>query len=192
VRRSIPCRFLQPRGDRAGRIGLDRREVDDEFSGARRHRQAVGAKYHGFHGGGIGQAHEDEAGGGGNLARRACWLRARLGQRGGFAGRPIPGRDVVAGVQQTLHHGKPHHPEPEIAEFFCVLFVHAASSRHCHFPFLRRRRKLVRQRRFTTDRHLAGRLQANAGGLPECLNHERFSASSFALAAAGTGGVEWA
>jgi hypothetical protein len=55
-----------------------------------------------------------------NIARLGGGLRARLDQRGGLAGRPVPDRDVMACIEQAPRHGKSHHPESEITELFRV------------------------------------------------------------------------
>jgi hypothetical protein len=114
---------------------VDRREIDDEFSGARRRRKAVAAEHHVLHSSGIGEAHKDDVGGVGNLARMGGSLRARLYQCGGFAGRPVPDRDVVACVEQAPRHRKSHHPKSEIAELFSLLSVRPANPSHCISPF---------------------------------------------------------
>jgi hypothetical protein len=110
---------------------VDRRKIHDEFSGAGRSRKAVGAERHFLHGNGIGKADEDDAGGIGDLTRRASELPAHLNKCRGLSGRPVPDGDLVTGVQQAPCHGKSHHSEPEIADPFSALSVRSANA--CHF-----------------------------------------------------------
>ncbi len=127
---SHAVRRLQPRGYRACRVRVDRRKIHDEFSGAGRARKAAGTEHYLFHGGGIGEAHEDDTGAIGDIARMGFKLRPRLHQCGAFARRAVPDGDVVAGVQQPPRHGKSHHSKPEIPEPLSVLSIRFAN--HCH------------------------------------------------------------
>jgi hypothetical protein len=79
-------RFLQPCRDRARRIGMDRGEVDHELCGAAGGCNSVGAEHDMLHSRGIGETHEDDAGGRGDIARRAGRRRTCFDQPGGFAG----------------------------------------------------------------------------------------------------------
>ena len=119
---------------------MDRGEVDDELPLAAFRSQAVGTEHHFLHGRGIGEAHEDDAGRSGRLARMAGRLGAGLDQGGGLGGRAIPDRDVVTGVQQAPRHRKPHHPKAEIGELLRSPSVRPANPGHSHFSLIYRRK----------------------------------------------------
>ena len=109
---------FQPRRHSARRVGMDRGEVDHQLSGAGHGGQALGAEYHFLHRRSIGEAHEDDAGGIGHIARLARGFRAGFDQGGGLSKGTVPNRDVVAGLHEAPRHRKSHHAEPEIAQLF--------------------------------------------------------------------------
>ena len=177
---------LEPRGDGARRVRMDRREVDDELAGAGRVREAVAAEHDVFDGSGVGDAHEDDAGGGGHVARTGGSLRAGLDQGGGLAGGPVPDRDVMARLEQAPRHRKAHHPEPEIAELFRISV--RRSSAIPIPPVAAVSRPACRP--YHSPVRVADERRAASDGLPDHLNHERLVASRLAELA-GSGKVEW-
>src|SRR5881227_425782 len=75
------------------------------------------------HRSGVGQAHENDADGFGDIARLRGGPGAGVDRSGDFAVRPVPDGHVVAGFHQPPSHRRSHHPEPEIAELFDLLSV---------------------------------------------------------------------
>ena len=98
------------------------------LAGAGRLRDAVAAEHHRFDGGGVGDAHEDDAGGGRHVARTRGGLGASLDQRSRFGGGAIPNGDVMTRLDQPSRHRKSHHPKPEISELFRISLAEVSHS----------------------------------------------------------------
>ena len=91
---------------------MDRREVNDQLRGSFRHRKAIGTEHHFLHGEGIGETHEDDAGGGGNVARMGRGLRASLDQCGSLPEDRFQTVTLCPAFQRRRAMGNPIIPSP--------------------------------------------------------------------------------